>query len=64
MHSEGGFVKTIRDSILILVFEFVGTLLLTLLSACFTINVSGGSNDFIGFMLGVFILLILLFNCL
>jgi glycerol uptake facilitator-like aquaporin len=64
MHSEGGFVKTIRDSILILVFEFVGTLLLTLLYACFTINanfatnVSMGGNDYTGFLLGIFILLI------
>lgn len=64
MHSEGGFVKTIRDSILILIFEFIGTLLLTLLYHCFTFYTSytNGNgyvvHDFTGFLLGVFILLI------
>ena len=60
MHSEGGFIKTIRDSILILIFEFLGTLLLTLLYACFTIKPVGtnANADFTGFLLGVFILLI------
>jgi glycerol uptake facilitator-like aquaporin len=64
MHSEGGFVKTIRDSILILIFEFIGTMLLTLLYACFTIqslnstDQGSGTLDFTGFLLGIFILLI------
>ena len=70
MHSEGGLFKTIRDSILILLFEFLGTLLLTLLYACFTINlpmiitISGftisipQAQDYCGFFLGIFILVI------
>ena len=61
MHSEGGLSKTIRDSSLILVFEFLGTLMLTLLYACFSINASSTSNsatDYCGFVLGIFILVI------
>jgi glycerol uptake facilitator-like aquaporin len=58
MHSEGGLFKTVRDSILILLFEFLGTLLLTLLYACFTIGSLGQAQDYCGFFLGLFILVI------
>ena len=34
MQSEGSFCTTVRDSLLILVFEFLGTILLTLLYSC------------------------------
>jgi glycerol uptake facilitator-like aquaporin len=66
MHSEGGLFKTVRDSILILLFEFLGTLLLTLLYACFTIGFTYNgvsipgiqAQDYCGFFLGIFILVI------
>lgn len=60
MHSEGGFLKTVRDSLLILIFEFLGSLLLTLLYACFTIipSISVQAPDYCGFFLGIFILVI------
>lgn len=56
MHSGegGGLGKTIRDSALILVFEFLGTVLLSLLYH----NFSVGAGDKAGFLLGIFILLI------
>jgi glycerol uptake facilitator-like aquaporin len=56
MHSgeRGGLFKTIRDSTLILVFEFLGTVLLALLYHC----VSVGAGDIAGFLLGIFVLLI------
>lgn len=54
MHQEGGLLKTIRDSILILLFEFLGTTLLTCLY-----NVSLRYGDYCGFLMGTFVILIL-----
>ena len=53
MDSEGGLGKTIRDSILILIFEFLGTMFLSLLYNCATMF-----EDITGFLLGFFVLLI------
>lgn len=53
MDSEGGLGKTIRDSILILIFEFLGTMFLSLLYNCASLF-----GDFAGFLLGIFVLLI------
>ena len=53
MQSEGGVVSTIKNSILILIFEMLGTFFLTLLySSLLTFG------DVIGFLFGFFILLI------
>lgn len=54
MHSEGGLCKTIRDSILILFFELIGTALL-----CSLYNTLLLQGDLCGFLMGTFILLIL-----
>lgn len=65
MDSEGSLGKTIRDSILILLFEFLGTLMTCLLynnvSQTVTESLSGkpGSPpDYAGLLLGIFVLLI------
>jgi glycerol uptake facilitator-like aquaporin len=58
MHSQSeggeGLCAVIRDSILILLFEFIGTLLLTCLY-----NTSLIYNDICGFFAGTFVLLVL-----
>lgn len=54
MQQEGGLLKTMRDSILILLFEFIGTILLTTLY-----NVALREHDFVGFLMGTFVILIL-----
>ena len=46
-------MRTIRDSILILIFELLGTMFLSLLYSCLS-----SFGDFAGFLLGVFVLLI------
>ena len=48
-----GLGKTIRDSLLILVFEFLGTAMLALLYQ--NMNIYGGSS---GFLLGVWVVII------
>jgi len=53
MQSDASLGKTIRDSILILIFEFLGTLFLALLYNC-----TSQYFDFTGFLLGVFVLII------
>ena len=50
---SGGLGKTIRDSILILIFEFIGTMFLSLLYNCASMY-----RDFAGLLLGIFVLLI------
>ena len=54
MHQEGGLLKTIRDSILILLFEFIGSTLM-----CLLYNTSLKYYDYCGFLMGVFMTLIL-----
>jgi glycerol uptake facilitator-like aquaporin len=54
MHSEGGLCKTIRDSLLILFFEALGTAILTCLY-----NTSLRYGDLGGFLMGTFVTLIL-----
>jgi len=56
MHQEGGLGKTIRDSILILLFEFIGTTLLTLV---YNVGLNGaGGGDITGFLMCTFMLLV------
>ena len=47
-------MKTIRDSFLILLFEFIGSILLCLLYNC-----ALGSYDYCGFLMGTYMILIL-----
>lgn len=54
MHHEGGLCKTCRDSFLILLFELLGTGLLTALY-CSSLRYA----DYCGFLMGTFVLLIL-----
>jgi glycerol uptake facilitator-like aquaporin len=53
MQTEGGLGRTIRDSLLILIFEFLGTAFLSLLynEAAMLFNVTG-------LLLGIFVLII------
>lgn len=53
MQSEGGLGKTIRDSLLILVFEFLGTAFLSLLY-----NNASMIGSYSGLLLGIFVLII------
>lgn len=54
MHHEGGLCKTFRDSFLILLFETIGTALLSCLY-----NTSLRYMDYCGFLMGTFILFIM-----
>jgi glycerol uptake facilitator-like aquaporin len=54
MHSEGGLGKTIRDSLLILFFETLGTAIL-----CCLYNTSLRYGDLCGFLMGTFVTLVL-----
>ena len=55
MESSGGLWKTIRDSLLIMVFEFLGTGFLCLL---YSMNGAQGNFSFPSLLLGIFVLII------